>query len=80
MSEGRGPGEGNNPVEQTGYDPANYKSPAAQREIAQKEQGNPAEKQKEQERINREAPGSYQSPVAGHDWEQENDPGRERSR
>jgi hypothetical protein len=62
MSEGRGvgegpgsgPGEGPNPIEKTGYDPAKYKSPRAQREIAQRELGNPNEKIIERERIRRE--------------------------
>ena len=57
------------------------KSQVGQRENAQKEAGNPKEKRAEQERIAREE-ALYQNgfPVAGHDWEHENDPGRERTR
>ena len=58
------------------------KSPVGQREQAQKEAGNPAERQTEAERINRDDArhrGGF--PVAGHgEPEPENDPGRERSR
>lgn len=54
----------------------------AQREIAQKEAGNPKEKQAEAERISRDDArhrGGF--PVAGHgEPEAGNDPGRERSR
>jgi hypothetical protein len=82
MSVGKGPGEGGNPVKRTGHDPANYKTPVAQREIGHKEQGNPKERQAEQERISRDDAlhwGGF--PVVGHgEPEPENDPGRERSR
>ncbi len=87
MSEGKGPGEGpasgpgegGNPVERTGHDPASYKTPAAQREISQKEQGNPAERQAEHERISRdEARHRGGFPVAGHG--ERDDDGRSRSR
>jgi hypothetical protein len=78
MSEGRSPGEGpeRNP------DGTYNKSQVGQRENSQKEQGNPAERQKEQERINRdEALHRGGFPVAGHgEPEPENDPGRTRTR
>jgi hypothetical protein len=87
MSEGKGPGEGpasgqgegGNPVERTGHDPANYKTPVAQRDISQKEQGNPSERQAEAERISRDE-GRHRGgfPVAGHG--ERDDEGRERSR
>ncbi len=84
MGEGRSPGEGpkqegKSTVEQTGHDPAHYKTPVAQREQAQKEQGNPAERQAGQGRINRDKAGHRRGfPVAGHsEPERENDPGRE---
>jgi hypothetical protein len=85
MSEGRGPGEG---IRKEGEGPGEgqhgpeHKTPVAQREISQKEQGNPAERQKEQERVNRDE-GLHQGgfPVAGHgEPERDNHPGRERSR
>ena len=85
MSEGRGPGEGTRRegggVGEGQHGPE-YKSPGAQREISQKEQGSPAERQKEQERINRnDARYQLGFPVAGHgEPEPESDPGRERSR
>jgi hypothetical protein len=72
--EGEGPGEGQHGPE--------HKTPIAQREISQKEQGNPKDRQAEQERISRDE-GLHQGgfPVAGHgEPEPENDPGRERSR
>jgi hypothetical protein len=62
--EARGIGEGPNPVEQTGSD---YVSPAARRERAQKQQGNPKDRQAEQERIARDDNRYRQGfPVAGH--------------
>lgn len=72
--EGEGPGEGQHGPE--------YKSPIAQREQAQKEGGNPKERQAEQERINREEARYRRGfPVAGHNEpERENDPGRGRER
>jgi hypothetical protein len=59
-----------------------YISPIGRQEIAQRESTNPAERQKEQERIIRDET-RYQAgfPVAGHGEPQpENDPGRERTR
>jgi hypothetical protein len=83
MSEGRSPGEG---VRREGEGPGEgqhgpeHKTPVAQREISQKDQGNPKDRQAEQERINRDN-GKHQAgfPVAGHGKpEPENDPGRTR--
>lgn len=72
-------GEGANPFERTGHDPASYKTPVAQREISQKEQGNPSEQQAEAERISRDEGRHRQGfPVAGHG--ERDDDGRERSR
>ena len=82
MSEGRGPGEGvrreGEGVGEGQHDPE-YKSPMAQREQAQKEAGDPKEKQAEAERISRDE-GRHRAgfPVAGHD--RDDDGGRERSR
>ena len=68
--EGEGIGEGIHPPE--------HISPIGQRERAQKEAGNPTEKQAEVERISRdEARHRFGFPVAGHD---ERDEGRGRSR
>ena len=83
MSEGRSLGEGRQREGEgrgEGQHPPEYKSPIAQKEIRQKEHGDPAEKQKEQERINRDESG-YRAgfPVAGHARrERDNDPGRSR--
>jgi len=68
------------PVEKPIDHPVEYITPAAQRERRQKEQGNPSERQKEQERINREDSlyrGGF--PTAGHgERQRDNDPGRSR--
>jgi hypothetical protein len=76
-NDGRSPGEGPERAPDGSYN----KSGIAQQEQAQKEQGNPAERQAEQERISREEARHRQGfPVAGHGEGRENDPGRERSR
>jgi hypothetical protein len=82
MSEGRGPGEGVRREGEgvgEGQHPPEHKSPLAQREISQKEAGDPKEKQAEAERISRDE-GRHRRgfPVAGHG--ERDDDGRERSR
>jgi hypothetical protein len=78
MSEGKSPGEGPERLPDCSYN----KSEVGQRENSQKQQGNPDEIRKEQERINRDdARHQGGFPVAGHgEPKPENDPGRERSR